>query len=166
MILATEQDFKMPKIQAVIGSKRRYIVLEDYCFQWGENRNLYRRTVFAHPETCAITPDKEGCTTDLKSSPDFAAAIGFDHAGPGDGGAVPHDDDYFHLGVFPPGAFQVLKDGAWVDCDEKYTRLRADKLYRRRCILGGMPVWKANIEFLALRVGAISRRNGLRWYFS
>lgn len=170
MILATEQDFKMPKIQAVIGRKRRYILLEDYCFEWEENGNRYRRTVFANLEVCSINPG-DGCTTDLASTPPFAAPLGFEAAGPSDGGAVLHDDDYLRCAGknpigFAPGAFQILKDGAWVDCHEKFTRLRADKLYRRRCIAGGMPVWKANVEFLALRVGAVSRRNGLRWYFS
>lgn len=165
MILATEQDFKLPKIQGVIGSKRRYILLEDYCFEWQENGNRYRRTVFAHLEVCGINPG-EGCTTDLASVPPFAAPLGFEPAGPSDGGSVLHDDDYRRLGIFPPGAFQIFKNGAWVDCDEKFTRLRADKLYRRRCILGGMPKWKATVEFLALRVGAVSVRNGLRWYFS
>jgi len=171
MILATEQDFKMPKIQAVIGNKRRYILLEDYCFEWEEKGNRYRRTVFANVEVCSVTPGKEGCTTDLASVPPFAAPLGFEPAGPSDGGSIIHDDDYFRLGGknpigFGPGAFQVLRDGQWVDCDEKYTRMRADKLYRRRCIAGGMSKVGATIEFLALRIGAISIRNGFRWYFS
>lgn len=182
-VYATEQDFQLPKIQGVIGDKRRYILLEDYCFEWEENGKRYRRTVFANPAVCRLNPGKDGCTTDLASVPDsgiagaIAGTIGIDQAGPSDGGSVIHDDDYRRMSGtslfkrkipigFPPGAFQILRNGVWIDCVEKYTRLRADKLYRRRCILGGMKPWKADLEFTSLRIGAVSLKNGLRWYFS
>lgn len=167
VVLSTPENFQQPVIQSISrGNRVEYRLAMDYCFEWEENGKRYRRTVFKTDPACEC--DWE---TDLASTPDGAALLGFRKLGPSDAGAILHDRGYEIFGAlkqdqFPPGEFQVLQDGQWVDCPERWTRLRCDQLYRRMCILGGMPVWRANIEFAALRVGAISRKNGLRWYFS
>lgn len=162
MIISTAQDFKFPAIQySGTDGKREYRLLDDYCFEWNEKGFWYRRTVF---KLDPGTQKEDG--TDLASVPDEASALGFEQAGCSDAAAVLHDNGYFRLGKFLPGEFQILKNGKWIDCTEPFLRLRCDLLFRQMCILGGMPVWRANVEFAALRVGAISRRNGVKWYFS
>lgn len=167
VIFSTPEIFQQPIIQSVSRHNNvEYRLALDYCFEDEENGNRYRRTVFRTDPNCDCEWD-----TDLASKPDAAAIIGFRKLGPSDAAAILHDRAYqifgrLKLDRFPPGEFQILKDGQWVDSDERWTRLRCDRLYRRMCILGGMPGWRANVEFLALRIGAVSRKNGLRWYFS
>jgi hypothetical protein len=167
MILATVEAFNLPAIQGVPGPKRRYRLTDDYRFEWEENGKRYARTVYRMDQAA-----KSETITDLASVPDdgpagaLAGSIGIDNAGPSDGGAAIHDNGYERLGKFLPGEFQVLVGDEWVDCHEPFTRLRCDKLYFKMIRLGGMSLPKACIEFASLRVGAVSIRNGVKWYFS
>jgi Protein of unknown function (DUF1353) len=167
MIVSTPTQFVQPEIQGTVtDQKLEYTLVSDYGYMWLENDTIYIRRVFA---TDPITGKK--WTTDLASTPGFAGLLNFKPCGPSDGGAILHDRGYevfgeLKLGKFPDGEFQKQENGVWVNCDEPWTRLRCDKLYYNMCVSGGMSVWRARTEFLALRIGAISKRNGLRWYFS
>lgn len=161
--IATMQDFVQPKLQGTISSKRAYMLIEDYTIEWEEKGNLYRRTVFECGKICKVS--------DMASVPMFAEGIGFDGNGPSDGAAIVHDDDYEKLGRkgstgFGAGEFTIKVGDVWIDCTEKYDRSRSDARYRKNCIAGGMPKWKARLEFLALRVGALTFKNRMSWYFS
>lgn len=159
MIISTEKDFKFPIIQYCgTDGKREYRMLDDYCFQYFEKGNWYRRTVFKiDPST-----GKED-ESDLASVPDPAVALGYEQAGCSDGASETHDNGCARRGKFLPGEFQILKDGTWVDCTEPYSRLRCDLLFFKMLRLGKMPFRKALTEFLAVRVGNFSTG---RWYFS
>ena len=168
MIVATPNHFLQPQIQGTIDhhDKVEYTLVDDYAFMWLENDTIYRRIVYKKDHD-----SDNAWMTDLASTPDAAAVLGFKECGPSDGAAILHDRGYQVFGTlklthFPSGEFQKQEGGVWVDCDEPWTRLRCDKLYRQMCIYGGMTPFRANVEFIALRVGAISGRNGWRWYFS
>lgn len=187
-MIVTEANFEQPKIQYIgKGRERKYLLLEDYTFEWSEKGNTYRRTVFSDAASCAIDGNHDDCdVTDLASVPGLggvSSAIGITPYGASDGGAVIHDDTYYRMlesGVFVPGSFQIKMsplgvDGAfaasyWADCTEKMPRLRADLIYRRMCLAGGMLRVDVETEFLALRVGGFSKQHGWKkgfvWYFS
>ncbi len=165
MIFATEQNFVQPAIQSKsLGEKVSYRLTDDYCFEYVDMGIRYRRIVFMDDPI-----SEEETDTDLASTPDGAAVIGFRKLGTSDGAAVMHDRGYEIFGEkklksFPAMEFQAFIYDKWITIDRKWTRLDCDKLYRRMCIAGGMPVWRANVEFLALRLGAV--HHSLRWYFS
>jgi hypothetical protein len=163
MIVSTLDNFVHPEIQSVSrGESVQYRLVDDYCFEWAEAGNTYRRTVF-----------KNNWLTDLATTPDFASTFGFRKCGTSDAAATLHDRGYqlfglFKLKAFPAGEFTVLTPaGTWVDANPKYwTREKCDRLYRRMCEAGGMPAWRAEVEFLSLRLGALSKKNGFAWFFS
>ncbi len=169
MIISKADNFLQPAIQSVsFGDEVMYQLIEDYCYEWTEEdtdkvKKRYRRTVFANK-----------WITDLASVPDLAAPIGFRKLGTSDGAATLHDREYqlfgfWKLPAFPPGEFTVYNpvNDTWGDAEPKYwKRVQCDRLYQRMCIAGGMPLWRAEVEFWALRFGAISKKNGLAWFFS
>ena len=175
MIFSTERDFKQPIIQYVgKGKERRYDIIEPYCFEWEENGTFYRRYVNSTVDAC-IVGAPESCLedTDLASVPKLAgisSALGFEPYGPSDGAAILHDQAYRCKGNFGFGEFMILQDSGWIDCQEPFTRKRADALYRKMAILGGMSKAKADIEWAALRLGAIPKegkfKQKMAWYFS
>jgi len=170
MIVATEEKFEMPAIQGIVGKNRNYRLTDDYRFEWVEKGKRYARTVYKMDQGT-----KSETETDLASTPDegplgaIAGTVGISCAGPSDGGAVVHDNGYERHGDFKQGEFQVLVGEEWVDCTEPFPRLRCDLLFFKMIRLGGMPLRKALTEFVSLRVGGvkgISRKGGLKWFFS
>ncbi len=168
MIISTDKDFHHPVVQSISKDNEvTYRLADDFCYQWEEGGEQWRRVVFREDANC-------GCDwkTDLASVPDAAALVGFRKLGTSDAAAIIHDRGYQLFGAqkvseFPKGEYQTLVNGEWVDAEpRRWTRLKCDRLYKRMCISGGMSRWRAEVEFLALRVGAFSKRNGLKWYFS
>jgi|GEM_PF-2173611 len=163
MIISNSENYIQPEIQSVSkGESVQYRLVDDYCFEWEEKGERYRRTVF-----------KNNWLTDLATTPDFASTFGFRKCGTSDGAATLHDRGYqlfgtFRLKAFPAGEFTIMTPkGTWIDANPRYwSRSKCDELYRIMCIAGGMPVWRAHVEFWALRIGAFSKKNGFAWFFS
>jgi hypothetical protein len=167
MIISTPNHYIQPQIQSITkNDKVEYDLVDDYCFMWVEDDTTYRRIVYRADKATNID-----WMTDLASVPDQAGLLGFKECGASDGAAILHDRGYQVFGAlklpsFPTGEFQKLDGSKWIDCTDAWTRLRCDKLFREMCIYGGMSKWRANVEFVALRVGAITPSNGIKWYFS
>lgn len=131
-----------PKYQYVGDStKRRWVLLENWIYEWEKNGQKFRLVIPA------------GTITDKASVPQIVWSLGFTPDGLVESAALPHDFLYHHKGRLPKGSFQTLVNGRWVDVDQVWSRLDADRLFLRIMKEAGVPLYHRRLFFRAVRIG-------------
>jgi hypothetical protein len=118
-----------------LGNTKKFLLVEDYTYEWSHEGTLFRITVPA------------GFVTDMASSPRAVWWL----VSPFDLGGAPltHDWLYHWGGNLPVGSYQWYSAAlhVWVDARHVWSRYDADRLFGRGMREHGVARWRRRMAF-------------------
>lgn len=126
--------------------ENRWRLTEDYTYEWLYGGVFRRITV------------KAGFETDLASVPPLFWALGFPPDGLHRAASVVHDALYKARGALPSGDATYQETRKWIEPRDwsylpaRYTREEADRLFGRMMRDAGVPKWRRDTMYRAVRL--------------
>lgn len=136
--------FRHPMILPV--SDRHYRLGMEYTYQWENYDYQFKLTV------------PSGFIYDGASVPQWAWTVsGIRPDGLIRAAALLHDWVYINKGLMPPGSWQYESEGHWLECEGRWSRLDADRLFARVMREAGVNKVKRRLAYQAVRIAG--------WYY-
>lgn len=123
---------------APIGPTNRYILLDDYTYEWDYEGERFRVVV------------SKSFEFDMASVPRIAWPLMSQfELGPA---AFPHDWLYHHKGKLPAGSYQMKTDSGWENVPYEWPRRDVDRLFGRMMRESGVVPWRRRTAYIIVRL--------------